>query len=137
MDRPIEAVNAALIAGPRQWIPRLDGASHADGNARSAETRKKVTIDVGDPVADGYRTEVPVTWRATFIRRLFPVMTGKVELEPVDRRATRLSVCGMYELPLGRIGKLHDEALIHRVAQTTVKDLAESIAKRLELLTSS
>ena len=48
IDRPIEAVNAALIAGPRQWIPRLDAASHADGNARSAEARKKVAIDVGD-----------------------------------------------------------------------------------------
>jgi hypothetical protein len=63
-------------------------------------------------------------------------MTGKVELEPVEPRATRVSVCGMYELPIGRIGKPHDEALIHRVAETTVKDLAESIAMRLEVLAS-
>jgi hypothetical protein len=59
-------------------------------------------------------------------------MTGKVELAPVDLRNTRLTVCGMYEPPLGRLGKQLDDALMHRTAQATVKDLAESIAKRLE-----
>jgi len=59
-------------------------------------------------------------------------MTGKVELAPVDGRITRLTVSGMYEPPLGRVGKELDDALMRRVAQATVKDLAESIAQRLE-----
>jgi hypothetical protein len=39
----------------------------------------------------------------------------------------------MYEAPLGRLGKQLDDALMHRTAQATVKELAESIAKRLEI----
>jgi hypothetical protein len=63
---------------------------------------------------------------------MFPVMTGTVELAPVDARVTRLTVCGMYEPPFGRLGKHLDDALMHRVADATVRELACSIAKRLE-----
>jgi hypothetical protein len=83
-----------------------------------------VAIEVGEPLTTGSWAEVPITWRATYIKQLFPVMTGKVELAPVDARVTRLTVCGMYQPPLGSLGKHLDDALMHRVA--------ESIAKRLE-----
>jgi len=59
-------------------------------------------------------------------------MEGKVELAPVDGLTTRLTVSGMYQPPLGRMGRQLDEALMHRVAESTVKELAESIAERLE-----
>jgi hypothetical protein len=49
----------------------------------------------------------------------------------VDARVTRLTVSGMYEPPPGQVGKRIDEALMHNVAQATVKELAESIARRL------
>ena len=59
-------------------------------------------------------------------------MVGKVELAPVDGRVTRLTVSGMYQPPLGRIGEQLDDAIMHSVAEATVKELAESIAKRLD-----
>jgi hypothetical protein len=132
---PIKAVRDALAAGPREWFPRFDGDSHAEVGPQVAGLglRKKVAIEVGNPVTVGDSTEVPVTWQATFVQALFPVMTGKVELAPVDPRITRLTVSGMYEPPLGRLGKQLDEALMHRAAEATVKELAESIAKRLEV----
>ena len=80
----------------------------------------------------GSWTEVPLTWKATFPKPLFPEMVGKVELAAVDPKATRLTVSGMYEPPLGRLGKQLDEALMHNVAQATVKELAESIARRID-----
>jgi hypothetical protein len=135
VQRPIQAVNAALGAGPRKWFPHLDGSSATD--PEGLELRRKVKVDVGKPVTQGDRTEVPVTWHATFIKDLFPVMTGKVEFASAGPRTTRLNVCGMYELPLGRSGKPVDEALIYRVAKATVKDVAESIATRLDLLAFS
>ena len=64
-------------------------------------------------------------------------MTGKVELAPVDSRTTRLTVCGMYRAPLGGLGEFLDDALMHKVAEATVKDLAESIAERLDALVRS
>jgi hypothetical protein len=78
----------------------------------------------------GENTVVPITWEATFIKRLFPVMTGTVELAPADARTTRLTVCGVCEPPLRTLGKQLDDSLMHRVATATVKELAESIGKR-------
>lgn len=135
IDRPVKAVSAALSAQPRQWFPRLDGPGHA-GVGPAFGLRKKVTVEVGEPLTTGDWTEVPVTWKATFIERLFPVMVGKVELAPVDPCVTRVRVCGMYEPPLGRLGKQLDDALLHKVAEATVRELAESIAKRLEAPTA-
>lgn len=94
--------------------------------------RKKVSVEVGLPVTTGDWTEVPITWKATFIEKLFPVMVGKVELAPVDARTTRLTICGMYEAPLGPLGRQIDNAFMHTVAEATVSDLAMSIAERLD-----
>ena len=120
--------------GPRKWFPLLASASRTAVGPRVAGVgiQKKVVVEVGEPLTTGSWTEVPITWRATYIKRLFPVMTGKVELAPVDDRVTRLTVCGMYQPPLGSLGKHLDDALMHRVAEATVKELAESIAKRLQ-----
>ena len=135
IGRPIEAARAALAAGPAEWFPRFGDGSHAEVGPQVAGLwlRKKVDIEVGEPETVGDWTEVPVTWKATFVQDFFPVMTGKVELEAVDPRITRLTVSGMYEAPLGRLGKHLDDALMHRAAEATVKELAESIAKRLEI----
>jgi hypothetical protein len=42
----------------------------------------------------------------------------------------------MYQPPLGGLGKELDDALMHKVAEATVRELAESIAKRLEAIAS-
>jgi hypothetical protein len=132
IDRPIAEFNAALTAGPRKWFPRFESPGHAEVGplVGGFGFRTKVTIEVGEPLTTGDVTEVPVTWQATSIKRLFPIMTGRVELAPVDPHTTRLTVCGMYQPPLGDLGKQLDDALMNKVAQATVKDLAESIAKR-------
>jgi hypothetical protein len=99
--------------------------------------RKRVAVEIGKAVTAGSWTEVPLTWKATSVEQMFPVMVGKVELAPVEVRVTRLTVSGMYEPPLGRLGKQLDVSLMHNFAQATVKELAESIAKRVEAAVSS
>jgi hypothetical protein len=132
IESPIEMVTAAFTRDPHRWLPHLeDGRTVVGPRVAGVAIQKKVVIEVGEPLAVGSWTEVPITWSATYIQRLFPVMTGKVEVAPVDARVTRLTVCGMYEPPLGRLGKHFDDALMHRVADATVKELAESIADRL------
>jgi hypothetical protein len=64
-------------------------------------------------------------------------MTGKIELAPVDDHVTRLTVCGMYKAPFGRLGKEVDDLFMHAVAEATVRDLAQSIAARLDSLVRS
>ncbi len=138
IDSPIEAVGAELAAGPSRWLPRFDGPDHVDVGPEIAGLglRKKVVLEVGEPRTGRDWIEVPIKWQATFVKQLFPVMVGRVELAPVDPDTTRLTVSGMYEPPLGELGKQLDDALMHKVAEATVRDLAESIAKRLKAVPS-
>jgi hypothetical protein len=134
IKRPVQQVSAALLEGPAKWFPRLKGenVSSLGLHVAGVPVRKKVAVEFGDPVKTSTWAVVPVTWKATFPQSLFPVMTGKVDLAPVSKEETRLTVSGMYEPPLGRLGEELNEAVMHRVAEGTVKELAESIAKRLE-----
>jgi len=88
-------------------------------------------VEFGDAARTSSWAVVPVTWRATFPERLFPAMRGKVDVAPVSKVETRLTVSGLYEPPLGKLGEHLNEALMHKVAERTVKELARSIAEKL------
>jgi len=134
IDRPIDGCATTLARGPRRWFPRLGEKHEYAVGPRIAglPLRKRVTVEAGESLKAGQWTEMPITWKASFPEKLFPVMRGRVELAPIDGLTTRLTVSGMYEAPLGFVGRHLDEALMHRVADATVKELAESIAERLE-----
>jgi hypothetical protein len=134
VDHPIKACSDALMEGPRKWFPRTGqkNVSKVGVHVAGVPIRKRVTVEIGDPVKTSTWAVVPLTWKATFPQKLFPEMTGKVELSPSDKEVTRLTVSGMYEPPLGGLGRQLDQAVMHNVAEATVKELAESIAQRLE-----
>jgi hypothetical protein len=127
IQRPVEQVSDALLTSPSRWFPKSVGI-HVAG----IPVRKKVSVEFGDPVAMSTWAVIPISWKPTFGRKLLPVMNGKVDVSPVSTDETRLTVSGMYEPPLGRLGEQLDEVLMHSVAEGTVKELAELIAKRLQ-----
>jgi hypothetical protein len=133
VGRPIEEVSAALAAAPEGWLPSLVGPSTAGNVIAGFGLRKKVTIKVGEPVTAGAWTEIPISWQASYIKKLFPLMTGSIQVDPIGDRATTLTVCGSYELPPGRLVEHLDDVLMHRVAEATVTELAKIVATRLEV----
>ena len=126
IQRPVNDISAALLDSPSKLFPKSVGV-HIAG----VPVRKRVDIQVGEPVKTSTWAVIPISWKATSIQKLFPVMNGKLEVAPSSKEETRLTVSGMYEPPLGRLGEQLDEALLHRVAEGTVRELAESIAKKL------
>jgi len=133
IDRPVKELSAALLEGPKSWFPRLKAGNVAAVGVHIAgvPVRKKVTVEFGEPVRTSTWAVVPVTWKATFPQKLFPVMNGKISLSPVSTTESRLTVSGMYEPPLGKLGEEFNEALMQNVAKATVGELAEQIATRL------
>ena len=125
--RPIKPLSDALLEDPTRWFPKSVGV-HVAG----VPVRKRVSIEFGEPVKTSTWAVIPISWKPTFGRRLLPVMNGKVDLSPVSKEETRLTVSGMYQPPLGKLGEQLDEALMHNVAEGTVKELAELIARRLD-----
>jgi hypothetical protein len=134
INRPIEAVRAALATAPAGWLPTLLGPSLSAAGESSAEIglRTKMSIELGAPMTTGMATEIPITWQAAYIGGPFPLMQGKIEVAPNEGRSTTLTVHGSYELPPERIGAYLGEDLVRQVARANVEELAESIAKRLE-----
>lgn len=134
IERPVKECVGILERGPRTWFPRLtpDNSQTAVGlRVAGVSMRKRVTIELGVPEQVGDWTNVPITWKATFPEQLFPIMTGRLELVPVDHGATRLTISGMYKPPLGRLGALIDDALMHNVAEATVRELTDDIATQI------
>ena len=124
--QPVEKVSDALLDQPEKWFPKAVGL-HVAG----VPVRRKVKVEFGEAARLSTWAVVPLTWKATFAEKLFPVMEGKVDVAPVTNTETRLTVSGMYEPPLGKLGEQLDEALMHRVAEGTVRELAEAIAQEL------
>lgn len=126
IKHPIGVVSTALLETPSNWFPEMVGL-HIAG----IPVRKKVAVDFGDLAKTSTWAVVPVTWKATFAEKLFPAMTGRVAVSPVSKLETRLTVTGMYDPPLGKLGEQLNETLMHKVADRTVKELAVSIAEKL------
>ena len=127
IQRPVKQVSDALLASPSTWFPKSVGV-HVAG----IPVRKKVNVEFGEAVKTSTWAVIPISWKPTFGGKLLPVMNGKVDVSPVSTGETRLTVSGMYEPPLGRLGEQLDEVLMHNVAEGTVKELAELIAQRLQ-----
>jgi len=133
VSRPITECASALADAAPTWFPRLKANKESSVGVKMAglPLRKGVSVEIGRPMKAGDWTNVPLTWKATGPKELFPEMAGRIELVPVEKEVTRLTVSGMYEPPLGRLGKQLDEALMHNIAEGTVKEIAESIAAKL------
>ena len=127
IQRPIKQVSDALLTSPSNWFPKSVGV-HVAG----IPVRKKVNVEFGEAVKTSTWAVIPISWKPTFGRTVLPVMNGKVDVSPVSTDETRLTVSGMYEPPLGRLGEQLDEVLMHNVAEGTVKELAQLIAQRLQ-----
>jgi hypothetical protein len=139
INRPVAACTETLMSGPRKWFPRLSGRNVGSVGVHIAgvPVRKRVVVSIGEPVRTATWTVIPLDWKATFPEHLFPSMTGRIELAPVDKNVSRLTVSGMYEPPLGKLGRQLDETVMQGIADATVRELAEAIAKRIEAAVSA
>ncbi len=126
IDGRFDELATRLVDAPRDWFPKSIGVRIA-----GVPVRKRVVVEFGDTLKTSTWAVVRVNWRATFPQKLFPTMEGKVSLSPQGRNAAKLTVSGVYVPPLGRVGEDLNEAVMHPVAELTVKELAEAIAKRL------
>ena len=99
------------------------------GDGRIAKT---VRLQVGGPVRGARETTVPLTWEATGAPGLFPKMEADLVISAMGPDVTHLSVRGTYRPPLGPLGIALDRALLHRVAEASVKGFVDRLATALQ-----
>lgn len=120
-----------------------DHVSPEDRHARTFRTELDVEIGEGSTVsqeveatlgllhADDEVVSLPVDWRATHTERLFPVFEGEL----TARRGpdgTELTLTGVYDIPLGPVGRFGDTVLGRRLARQSLSDFVHRIASRLD-----
>jgi hypothetical protein len=77
---------------------------------------KAAYVDIGpvQPLDQGW--EVEVSWRASTLAPLFPVLSGAIVA-----RGTELTLSGWYAAPGGAVGRAADRALLHIAAEGTAR----------------
>jgi len=142
LDLPIafEDAEASLLDDPGTWVPGMLEAAEDRGERLLAEvgfgvdTRridKEVEIGLGEPYRLTSKTLLPMTWRATGPELPFPHLDADVEVAALGPRRTQLSISARYRPPLGAFGRALDRAMLHRVAEATIKDFLDRVGERV------
>ena len=137
---PFENVDAALTRDPDDWLPGLATSAEEGGERRMAEVGfgngvrvgRSVFVSVGTPGRMASKTLLPVSWRPASAEALLPAMDAEVEVAPMGPARTQLAITAQYTPPFGLLGRVADRALLHRVAEATIKDFLDRVAERLD-----
>lgn len=89
---------------------------------------KTVVMETGEPERGSSFFAVPITWKATGTPMLFPMMTAELRLVDVGDEITQIRLSGSYSVPFGSIGQIFDDALLHRIAESTVQNFVLRVA---------
>lgn len=73
-------------------------------------------------------TRLQLTWEAATAPRLFPLMNGELSVYPLTSTETQLDFFGVYEPPLGAIGKTMNAIVGHRIAEVSVHRFVNDVA---------
>jgi hypothetical protein len=144
LQLPFDEVERALLADPASWLPGMATEAEDMGERLLVEVgfevgedrriAREVRIEVGEPVSVASTTTMlPITWKATHGAGAFPQLDADIEIAALGAERTQLSMSARYRPPLGMIGRTLDRALMHRVAEATVKDFLDRVGERLAL----
>lgn len=136
LERPYDTVESRLREGPELWLPgfardgeRITGElSYVQGGAR---IRRHTQVNVGPVQRFAYGVTVQVGWKGATHPELYPELEGHLRLEPRQPSGAILRFDARYTPPGGRVGATVDRALMHRVAESTVRDFVDGVAERL------
>jgi len=112
--------------GPWRRVKSVLALPVTDGSA-PGPLHKSALIDVGPLERLGSSVRAAIGWQSDSVAPLFPVFAGRLTIQP-----DLLSLEGDYAPPLGRIGLLIDERILHFVARRTAQAFLARVAARLE-----
>jgi hypothetical protein len=144
LQLPFGEVERLLLADPASWLPGMATEAEHRGGRLLVEVGfelrddrridREVQIEVGEPVSvPSTTTKLPITWKAKHGAGAFPRLDGDIEIAALGAGRTQLSMSARYRPPLGMIGRTLDRALMHGVAEATVKDFLDRVGERLAL----
>jgi hypothetical protein len=105
---------------------RVDiGGIGIDADIRISVTNieEKAPEAISDPA-----TRLQLEWEAATMPRLFPLMKAELSIYPLTATETQLDFLGVYEPPLGALGKAMNAIVGHRIAEVSVHRFVSDVA---------
>ena len=137
--RPVERITERLNGSGGWLIEHLDAArDDAEsillrvGPGESGWLTKTVAVRLGDPVHTPEGVAIPLRWEATGPSGLFPRLVGTLQVAELDAERSELTIAGRYRPPLGRAGHALDDAVMTRLARSTIRSFLRRLADALE-----
>ncbi len=137
---PAAEVERALLASPAAWLSAMAGAAQERGDGLLTEVgvgplgarlRRRVKIQLGEPVRFPSMISLPLTWEPVGLGGLLPRLDADIELGALGADRTQLAISARYRPPLGAVGRTADQVLLHRVAEATVKDFLDRLGREI------
>jgi hypothetical protein len=136
---PVDVVERALLDEPAVWLPghatpatdRGEALLTRVGFGGAARVSKAVVIEVLGSIRVPDKIILPIRWHAADPEALLPTLDADVEVAALTPETTQLSMSARYDPPLGAVGRAVDRALLHRVAEATLKDFLDRVAASL------
>ena len=138
--RPFETLER-LCRGSGSWLGPLASAAGEDGEAllvrigpawAAGRMSREVRVTLAACRERGNGLVASIRWEAAEQPGLFPVLEGDLELTPLGPDLCRLILSASYVPPFGELGRRLDRALLHRVAESTVRSFLARLAASLE-----
>ena len=139
IELPMDAsqVEAALADEPEAFLQPIARRATLRGDRLLADVGFGDTVRVERSVAVqgsmivGRTTSkmiIPFSWRATGTSAgLFPTMEGDLEVASFGKALSQLAISARYSPPLGIVGRVLDRAVLHRIAEATIKDFLDQL----------
>ena len=95
----------------------------ADVRITVKNIEEKVSESMSAPV-----TQLQLEWEAANMPHLFPLMQAEISIYPLTATETQLDFLGLYEPPLGALGKAANAIIGHRIAEVSVHRFVSDVA---------
>jgi hypothetical protein len=146
VNHPYERVRDALIADAPAVFQAATKAAASRAQSVASELRVNIGgIGVATDIAISVKkveekisesmgtpgTRLELEWEAANLPSLFPFMRAELDIYPLTATETQLDFFGLYEPPLGAMGKALNAMLGHRIAEVAVHRFVNDVAAYL------
>jgi hypothetical protein len=135
---PFDVLEQSIDDPRHLWLSAL-GVRERNGKhdlevgfgAGPARVARRVSLEIGAAETSTHRTAIPLTWEPVSGARILPGFQGELSVQATDASRSEVYIEGDYRPPLGGVGHVLDERLMHRIAEATMQDLVRRLARAL------
>jgi hypothetical protein len=136
-----ERVIGERLSNGQAWLARLASAAGDDTETQLVRlgptalgelVTREVRVRLGRPTRIGGVVVVPLRWEDGRRPNFFPVLDGNLEVAPLGPDQSRIVLYASYRPPFDGVGRVLDQALFHRVAESTVRSFLCKVAETLQ-----